>query len=97
MLGWMKKLFRRRRPARAVIVSDGCRDYVVRFEADENGGLPHRLRHPQRYQSLQAACDAASTADNIVLSIRVAADEACAGKVEDGAAFHDIPIVKRAA
>jgi hypothetical protein len=71
-------------PTTATIVSDGCRDYVIAIAKPNGAGmLQDRKRRTLKFRSLFEAKQALRRAsvDEIVLSVRVAADEACAGPV----------------
>ena len=82
----LNRLVREERKS-ATIISDGCRDYVV--EIRRPGGarlLRNRKGHALRFPSLAEARRAAR-ADEVLLAVRIAADEACAGAPDRHATF----------
>ena len=82
-------------PVRAVIVSDGCRDYVVELHTDTGAGLLTDWRgNRRRFRSLADAKRAVRGAHGVELAVRIAADEACAGAPTPSAAFARMPLVK---
>jgi hypothetical protein len=90
--------FARTRPARAVIISDGCRDYVIEIHQPHGAGLlTDRHGRPLRYSSLAEAKHTVRRASEVHLAVRVAADEACAGDATQGAQFSHVPLVCKAA
>ncbi len=86
-----------RQGASANIISDGCRDYVVSMEHENNAEL---LRHwtgrVRRFASIADAKRAIRRANvaDIRLSIRVAADEACAGDTLQDSGFATVPLAR---
>ena len=76
-----------------MIISDGCRDYVVEARRDSGAGLlTDRQGRPLRFASLAEARRAARHASDITLAMRVAADEACAGKSGAHSGFSLLPV-----
>ena len=64
----------------AVIISDGCRDYVIELHTTKGADLlTDRKDRPRRFASLAQAKRAVKRASSISLAVRIAADEACAG------------------
>jgi len=88
----------RRHAARAVIISDGCRDYVVEVHQENGTGIltDHRGR-TLRFSSLANAKHAVRWAAQVELAVRVAADEACAGDTATAPGFSHLPLNRRAA
>ncbi len=82
-------------PKAGAIISDGCRDYIA--EVHYNGRtevLTDKQGKPARFPSLPAAKNALRRAKvgTITLSIRVAADEACAGRSLHDAGFASLAL-----
>ena len=70
----------RRQALRALVISDGCRDYLVEIHSgNERHLLTDRRGRHKRFASLDQAKRAVRCAHHIALAVRVAADEACAG------------------
>ena len=91
------KRLARREPIRAVIVSDGCRDYVVELHTDSSSGLLTNWRGKRkRFASLAQAKHAVRHASNIELAVRVAADEAAAGLTQPTTAFSHLVLATKA-
>ncbi len=79
---WELKRSVREQPTTATIISDGCRDYVVEIQRTNGAGLLRDRRgRTVRFASLAEAKRTMQKADvaDICLSVRIAADEACAG------------------
>ncbi len=83
---------------RAVILSDGCRDYIVVVQ-DINGNtsnvLTDRRKQTVRFRSIDHARRVVSAASEIQLSVRVAADEACTAPGSEGAPFAAMTLAKK--
>ena len=79
----------------AVIVSDGCRDYVVELHT-ANGGhmLTDRNHRPRRFASLDLAKRAVKRATSVRLAVRIAADEACAGQTMQASPFAHLTLTR---
>ena len=93
----LRKLMRSE-PVRAVIISDGCRDYVVEIHRETGAGvLTDGRGKPKRFTSLAEAKRAVRHASEITLAMRVAADEACAGHSSRQPRFSMVPLASRAA
>lgn len=92
------KKFARQHSAKAVIISDGCRDYVVEIHQSNGAGLlTDRRGRALRFASLAEAKDAVSMAAQVDLAVRIAADEACAGHTLEESRFATVPLVSKAA
>ena len=79
---------------RAVIISDGCRDYVIEAHTERGSGVINDYRgRRKRFASLAEARRAVRRASRIELAIRVAADEACAGTTRTASPFAHLTIV----
>ena len=94
-LSELKQLVKRRPDARAAIISDGCRDYVVEIHQQHGAGLlQDRKRRPMRFRSLAEATTAIKRArvGRITLKTRIAADEACAGATVAHPGFDELPL-----
>lgn len=82
-------------PTSGRIISDGCRDYLVGVShAQRTDILMDRRGNPLRFPSLaqaKAALRRQNVAD-IRLSVRVAADEACAGACLQDSGFADVNV-----
>ena len=90
--------YARHHQAKAVIISDGCRDYVIEIHQAYGAGLlTDRRGRALRYPSLAEAKHAVRRASEIHLAVRVAADEACAGTAAPEASFSHVPLVSKAA
>jgi len=90
--------YARQQPARAVIISDGCRDYVVEIHQPNGAGLlTDRRGRALRFASLAEAKDTVSLAAEVQLAVRIAADEACAGETLQDSRFATVPLVSNAA
>lgn len=88
----------RRQPLQAVIISDGCRDYVVEVRSENGAGLlTDRKGRTKRFTSLSLAKSAVRRATEVRLAVRVAADEACAGETSPDHLFSDIVIGRQSA
>ena len=69
----------RRQPLQAIVLSDGCRDYLVEVRSKNGAGLiTDRKGRPKRFTSLSLAKNAVRGAYEVRLAVRIAADEACA-------------------
>lgn len=95
---WLQRLSWGHSAARTTIVSDGCRDYIVRLQNTAGNEHSERLLtsptgRPKRFASLAQAKAAVSHVDEVFLEVRVAADEACAGPVMTHAGFANQPLV----
>ena len=88
----------RQHPVRAVIISDGCRDYVVEVhQRNGAGSLTDRRGRVLRFSSLTDAKHAVRQASTIELAVRVAADEACAGDSMTDSGFATVALQSKAA
>ena len=80
----------------AVIVSDGCRDYVIELHtASGDHILTDRKRRPRRFASLELAKRAVKRATSVRLAVRIAADEACAGETLQTSPFAHLPLTQK--
>ena len=86
-------------PKSGRIISDGCRDYVIGVSHEQGiKMLMDRRGHPLRFPSL-AQAKAALKRENVAeirLSMRVAADEACAGACLQDSGFADVNVERAA-
>ena len=90
--------YARQHCAKAVIISDGCRDYVIEIhQANGAGLLTDRRGRPLRFSSLAEAKYAVRLASEVDLSVRIAADEACAGQAMDEGGFATVALISNAA
>ena len=88
-LSALRKLARRK-TLNAVIISDGCRDYVVEVQHANGAGMLRDWRgRIRRYKALAEAQRVLRSAGvtDVALSVRIAADEACAGPALTGSGF----------
>lgn len=79
----------------ANIISDGCRDYVVSIKREEGTDLMRTWRgQVRRFTSLANAKNALhrKKVGDIKLSIRIAADEACAGTALQDSGFASVTL-----
>lgn len=77
------------------IISDGCRDYVVGIQLDQDTEiLTNRRGQPLRFASLAAAKQTLRQANvgDIQLVMRVAADEACVGRALQDSGFASLKL-----
>ena len=82
-----RRLARKKRLT-AIIISDGCRDYLVDIHSEHGAGaLTDRKGRRLRFGSLDQAKRAIKAAANIQLAMRVAADEACGGDTPNQSPF----------
>ena len=87
------KAYAARRPVKARVVSDGCRDYVLEVVSDRVAGLlRHRSGRTLRFRSLGEIRDVLGRCgvDEAVICQRVADDEVCHPGVSP--AFHELPL-----
>ena len=78
----------RKTETKAVIISDGCRDYVVEVTHPQGKDvLADRQGRPLRFASLGQARRNVGCAHEVRLAVRIAADEACADMGEGAAGF----------
>ena len=87
----------REQPTAATIISDGCRDYVVEIHRASGAGiLRDRNGRTLRFPSLAEAKRAMRKAEinDISLSVRIAADEACAGPSANEPQFATLRITR---
>ncbi len=95
-LSELKRSVREQQTA-ATIISDGCRDYVVEIQHASGAGiLRDRKGRTLRFPSLaeaKRAMQRVAVAD-ISLSVRIAADEACAGPSASEAQFATLQLVR---
>ncbi len=93
-LNALKKLARKKALS-AVIISDGCRDYVVEIRhANGAGTLQDWRGRTSRFKALaeaQRVLRSARVAD-VSLAVRIAADEACAGPVLSDSGFSTLSL-----
>jgi hypothetical protein len=92
------KKYVRQNHAKAVIISDGCRDYVIEVHQPNGAGLlTDRQGRALRFASLAEAKDVVSAATEVELAVRIAADEACAGETLAEGRFATVPLICKAA
>lgn len=92
------KKYARQHHAKAVIISDGCRDYVIEIHQSNGAGLlTDRHGRALRFASLAEAKDIVSAAHEVELAVRIAADEACAGDTLADSRFATVPLASKAA
>ena len=90
--------FARAHHSRAVIISDGCRDYVIEIHQANGAGLLTDWRgRTLRFASIADAKNAVRQASEVELAVRIAADEACAGYGMQEGRFATLPLTKKAA
>ena len=79
----------------AIIISDGCRDYVVEIRSETGAGvLTDRKGQRLRFSSLDQAKRAVRDAREVHLAVRVAADEACGGATPVSSPFSLMTVSK---
>ena len=82
------KSLARKQTVDAVIISDGCRDYVLELHTANGAGLlTDRKGKRRRFASLAQAKRAVRRATSVRLAVRIAADEACAGNTMQTSPF----------
>lgn len=88
----------RKAETKAVIISDGCRDYVVEVSHPQGKDvLADRQGRPLRFASLGQARRKFDCAHEVRLAVRIAADEACADSGDEGASFASQVLFRRRA
>ncbi len=92
------KRLAQRTHTQAVIIGDGCRDYVVEIRhANGAGLLTDRRGRAVRARSLVQAKELAKYAGELEFTFRVAADEACAGESSADSTFSSLVLVNQVA
>lgn len=88
----------RSQPLQAIIISDGCRDYLIEVRSKNGAGLiTDRKGRPKRFNSLSLAKSAVRGACEVRLAVRIAADEACAAGGQQEQGFADMLISRQSA
>ena len=83
----------RKKSLTAIIISDGCRDYLVDIHSEHGAGpLTDKKGRRLRFGSLDQAKRAAKAATNVQLAMRIAADEACSGTTPEQSPFSLLPV-----
>ena len=89
------KKLNRERGVQAVIISDGCRDYVIEVRHAGGAGTLRDWRgRTKRFRALAEAHRVLRRAgvSDVTLAVRVAADEACAGPMMTSDGFSQLSL-----